>query len=172
MLTLVFVCATSLWQLQSAPPDVPKDHWAFPTVDALFKEGLLKGYPSGKQPPLKLDKSIKQDLKQAAKVLAGWKAEGLLVGYPDNHGHRRPASNYEIAVGVYAVWSNTKELMKDQKSPVDLRKWAHGQLPAMSKIVSVFEPELTKLGANPIQMIAALNDLNDSPLRQFHGERR
>ena len=169
---LNFATVVSAILFAQAPADVPKDQWAFPAVDALFKEGLLKGYPSGKQQPLKLDKSIKQDLKQAAKVLAGWKAESLLVGYPDNHGHRRPASNYELAVAVHAVWFNTKELMKDQKSPVELRKWAHGQLPTMSKIVSMFESELNKLGANPVEMIAVLNDLNDSPLRQFQGERR
>jgi len=30
---------------QGAPRDVPRDHWAFPAVDTLFRDGLLKGYP-------------------------------------------------------------------------------------------------------------------------------
>ncbi len=33
---------------QSAPPsDVPRDHWAFPAVENLYRLGILKGYPDG-----------------------------------------------------------------------------------------------------------------------------
>jgi hypothetical protein len=32
---------------RGAPADVPRDHWAFPAVDALFRAGLLRGYPDG-----------------------------------------------------------------------------------------------------------------------------
>ena len=155
-----------------APSDVPKEHWAFPAVDALFQEGLLKGYPPSNSAVLSLDKSIKQDLQKAAKVLTVWKAEGLLVGYPDHHGHRRPASNYELAVAVHAAWSNAQELMKGERSSDEQRNWIFGQLPTMAQLVSMFEPELAKLGANPMEMIAVINDLNDSPNRLFHGDRR
>ena len=34
-------------QQMGAPPDVPKGHWAYAAVDALFREGILKGYPDG-----------------------------------------------------------------------------------------------------------------------------
>ena len=30
---------------QYAPSDVPKTHWAYPAVNEMFREGLLKGYP-------------------------------------------------------------------------------------------------------------------------------
>jgi hypothetical protein len=32
---------------QSAPPDVPRDHWAHEAVDSLFRLGVLRGYPDG-----------------------------------------------------------------------------------------------------------------------------
>lgn len=32
---------------QGAPSDVPRNHWAFPAVDELFRAGILQGYPSG-----------------------------------------------------------------------------------------------------------------------------
>jgi len=32
---------------KGAPPDVPKDHWAYQAVDDLFRWGLLDGYPDG-----------------------------------------------------------------------------------------------------------------------------
>lgn len=39
------VLASVVAQDRGAPSDVPRDHWAFPAVDRMFREGLLKGYP-------------------------------------------------------------------------------------------------------------------------------
>jgi hypothetical protein len=47
-LAAVMVVAVAPAQVgRSAPPDVPRDHWAFPAVDELFRLGLLRGYPDG-----------------------------------------------------------------------------------------------------------------------------
>lgn len=32
---------------QSVPSDVPKNHWAYPAVENLYRAGILKGYPDG-----------------------------------------------------------------------------------------------------------------------------
>lgn len=171
MLTLVFVCATSLWQIQSAPPDVPKDHWAFPAVDTLFREGLLKGYPWEKQPALKLDKSIKRNLKQAAHIVLGqWRSEGLLVGYLDLK-HRQEPTNYDLAVAVHAAWTNAVNLLKDRLVLVEQHPAFNMILEDMVEMISMFDPELHKLGVNPNEMIAKINDLHLSRYRLFHGER-
>lgn len=43
---LALACASVM--AQSGPPtDVPKDHWAYPAVENLFRLGILKGYPDG-----------------------------------------------------------------------------------------------------------------------------
>ncbi|MGV3617751.1 MAG: S-layer homology domain-containing protein [Fimbriimonas sp.] len=45
-IALALGCASAM--AQSGPPsDVPKDHWAYPAVENLFRLGILKGYPDG-----------------------------------------------------------------------------------------------------------------------------
>ncbi|HEY0867840.1 MAG TPA: S-layer homology domain-containing protein [Fimbriimonas sp.] len=46
-LLLAASLACSAFAQNGAPPDVPRNHWAFDAVDTLFREGLLKGYPDG-----------------------------------------------------------------------------------------------------------------------------
>ncbi len=169
---LSLIAVATILQTQYAPADVPKDHWAFPAVDALFREGLLKGYPAGKQPALKLDKSIKQDLKQAEVLIMAWVEKGILVGYPNHHPRQwRDPSNYELAVATHAAWSHIQGLLKDGKASSEMRQEIQGQFPTMARMISMFEPELTKLGADPGQMIARVNDLYQSQYRLFHGDR-
>lgn len=169
---LSLIAVATILQTQGAPSDVPKNHWAFPAVDTLFREGLLKGYPAGKQPALKLDKTIKQDLKQAEVLVLSWMDKGILHEYLSH----RPRvnwnpSNYELAVGVHAAWFNAQGLLKDSKTSKELREEVLGQLQTMVKVISMFEPELTKLGADPEQMITKVNDLYQSQYRLFHGDR-
>lgn len=45
LLTAVIILASVVAQDRATPSDVPRDHWAFPAVDRMFREGLLKGYP-------------------------------------------------------------------------------------------------------------------------------
>jgi len=56
----------------------------------------------------------------AYKELARMKQEGLLVGYPDGlFRGGRPASRYELAVAVYAAWSNLKGVTDGLKTQID-----------------------------------------------------
>lgn len=157
-----------------APADVPKDHWAFPAVDALFKEGLLKGYPSGKLPPLKLDKSIKQDLKQSEKWLAVWAKKDIFdnsMGSCPLIGGRDP-SNYELAVATYATLLKVESLFTDRKTSGERRREILSEFPTMAMALSMFSAELTKLGGDANEMIGRLNELYESPNRLFLGDRR
>src|ERR1700709_2332234 len=56
----------------------------------------------------------------AYKDLLEMKANGLLVGYPDGlYRGGRPASRYELAVAVHAVWANLKAQQDGLKSQID-----------------------------------------------------
>ncbi len=146
-------------QGQSAPADVPKDHWAFPAVDALFREGLLKGYPSGKQPVLVLDKNAKKDRKKLKAWMSDWKVRGLLVGYPDDPYHIPPDNTYFWAVAVHAMWSNLTWDSDTNRRRTDPMPDSLSCFPRLAEAISMLEPELTKLGADVPQMIADLNRL-------------
>lgn len=47
LLGLLAMMATGASAQAGAPADVPRDHWAYPAVDALFRAGILHGYPDG-----------------------------------------------------------------------------------------------------------------------------
>lgn len=165
------IAAATILQTQSAPPDVPKDHWVFPAVDALFREGLLKGYPAEKQPALKLDRSIKRDLKQAEKWIQSWILAGfgaLSLCKPIT-GYREPTS-YEAAVIVHDTLANVESLLKNRQTPTEKRLGIRVHFPEVVKAISMFEPELIKLGGDVPDMMRRLNDLYDSPHCLFHGD--
>ncbi len=168
---LSLIAVATILQTQYAPADVPKDHWAFPAVDTLFREGLLKGYPAGKQPALKLDKSIKQDLEQAKVWVREWKAKGLLIGfYLDHYGRGRELSNYELAAATYHASMESMENLIIRSSE-ELSQNLFEELPNMAKAIAMFSGELVKLGADPEKMIAKVNDLYQSQYRLFYGDR-
>ena len=59
----------------------------------------------------------------AYEALAKMKAEGLLVGYPDGlYRGPRPASRYELAVAMHAVYTNLKNLIDGMQSQLDTLK--------------------------------------------------
>lgn len=56
-------------------------------------------------------------------ALARMKADGILVGYPDGMYHgTRPASRYELAVAINAVYTHLKGTMDGMQSQLDLLK--------------------------------------------------
>jgi len=167
------VAAFIIGAAQGLPPDVPKNHWAYPAVNKLFEEGLLKGYPARSQPKLILEKSAKFDLVQMQAWKDKWLAKGFAVEYPESP-YRRDygnASRYEFAVMVHAVWSGVKDILTKTDQASTLQAAALGEVGNLAQAISVFDYELTKLGANPKQMIARLNDLQDSGHKLFHGNR-
>jgi hypothetical protein len=159
-------------QAQFAPSDVPKNHWAYPAVDRLFQEGLLKGYPSGGQPTLVLDIDAKLDKSQFLLWKSQWESNGLLAGYSHWGGrHSDPGSKYEMAVIVHSSWANARGALESKepngKDPAAILKL----FPSLAKAISMLNPELTKLGVDTKQLIATLNDLQDSRHRLFVGNR-
>jgi hypothetical protein len=116
----------------------------------------------------------------AYKELQKMKQEGLLVGYPDGlFRGSRPASRYELAVAIHAVWSNLKGQIDSLNSQLsDLRakmdqaptkadldalrdsitalqnqtKANTDDIAALRKMVDEFSGELRRLGADVDQM--------------------
>ena len=116
----------------------------------------------------------------AYKELARMKAEGLLVGYPDGlFRGGRPASRYELAVAIHAVWANLKGITDGLKGQIDdIMKRIEGaptkadidnlraaidalqnqvkvnsdDIAGLRKLIDEFRGELQKLGADVDQM--------------------
>ncbi len=113
----------------------------------------------------------------AYKELLRMKTEGLLVGYPDGlFRGGRPASRYELAVAVHAVWQNLKGITDSLKSQIDdlnskmansasksdvdalrsqidaltadVNRIKSDDIPALRRMVDEFKAELTKMGAD------------------------
>jgi hypothetical protein len=150
---------------QAAPSDVPRKHWAYPAVDRLFREGLLKGYPTNRA-FYKLDKSIELDKKRIQEWTLRWANVGLL---PETY-HATPCghpydqdSPYVMATNVYYALQGAVE-----STP----KHAEAELPRLALAISMLRAELTKLGADPRALIAKLIDLRDGRNRQFIGSDR
>ncbi len=155
---------------QGAPSDVPKNHWAYPPVDRMFQEGLLQGYPSGLQPKLALDKSIKQDFKQAEKWFSRWVSLKIIALHHESMRYSE-RSNYEYAVAAHAVYASIRAAADGIESTTTL-EIGRKELPDLARAISMFHAELTKLGANPTEMIAKLNEIESSTNRLFVGNRR
>lgn len=155
-------------QAQFAPSDVPKDHWAFPAVNALFEEGLLRGYPAAGK-PLGLAAGVPMDLKEARSRLDRWVAEKLLVGYPSRHvpSSNREASRYELAVAVHALCSQLKAGITDVPWPV-----IEKELPHVAHIVSMFQKELVELGQNPVALVAELEQIRQKQVVPLELDRK
>jgi hypothetical protein len=126
----------------------------------------------------------------AYKELARMKAEGLLVGYPDGlFRGGRPASRYEMAVALHALWMKLKGMHDGLKSQIDellakietkadkadvdnlraavealqagLGKFKPEDIAAMRRMIDEFGAELKALGADVKEMKAKLADLDD-----------
>lgn len=148
----------TLSSVQFTPSDVPKNHWAYSAVNELFQNRLLDGYPS--ETALRLDRKLVYDEKAVMKDMTRWKQNGLLVGYPDGL-HRRPPSRYEYAVAVHAVYSNIRELAaKSHESPQAESQFTMNVVPELreiTRVISMLNWELDKLGADTHQMVLDLN---------------
>jgi hypothetical protein len=127
----------------------------------------------------------------AYEALAKMKAEGLLVGYPDGlYRGPRPASRYELAVAMHAVYTNLKNLidgmqtqldalkginpqdiqnLKDQvanlQSQIDAMKGWGDDIAALKKATAEFDTELKALGVDVEAMKKDLGDLADRVTR-------
>lgn len=149
-----------------APPDVPRKHWAFPAVDGLFKEGLLKGYPSELPTRLKLDKTAALTQEESERQLKRWLSMGLYSA----HGHyRRPPSRYELAVAVHLSWVNLTRIFGEAKSEPQTLDAFRKEIRPMVRAISAYNYELTKLGADAPAMIRTLNEVLHGPNRPFRG---
>jgi len=127
----------------------------------------------------------------AYEALARMKRDGLLVGYPDGlYRGARPASRYELAVAMHAVYTNLQgkidgmseqlknlgtvnpqdiQNLKDQiaalQSQVDSMKGWGDDIAALKKATEEFDRELRSLGVDVEQMKKDLGDLEDRVTR-------
>ncbi|RYG29252.1 hypothetical protein EON81_27035 [bacterium] len=150
----ILFAAMALTQTVYAPADVPKNHWAFPAVNAMFKDGVLRGYPIPAK-PMKLDSSAKFDADWAMTWANGMMKTGVLAFDPRGFGHARKISNYEFAVAVFAVSDGLRQRSVD---PALLRK-DRGLLPATVEAISRARLELVELELNPAAMVKSINEM-------------
>ncbi|RYG35721.1 hypothetical protein EON81_11885 [bacterium] len=155
MLVSALVFGQSVYgQTTFAPPDVPRNHWAFHAVDDLFKAGLLKGYPGKATPDLEYPK-VEFDRSWLEKTLKSWKENGLMVGYPEGH-RRYPSkeiSRYELAVMTHATYVNVNN---------HLAQWGSTGLPANTatevvRALAMVRKELVELNVGMEESLAELN---------------
>ncbi len=172
---IMAACFALTWmQSASAPIDVPRDHWAFPAVNELFQEGLLKGYPSGKLPPLKLDNSVKLDFVELERWARIWVKKKYFVidsGCTPLGGRRSP-SRYELAVVLHQVCFEVGRKLRQEKLTIEEQREILSDIPQLGQAISMLEHELTKLGGDVNNMFKQLNDLYYSPNRLFLGNNR
>jgi len=119
----------------------------------------------------------------AYEALARLKKDGLLVGYPDGlFRGPRPASRYELAVAIHAVYTNLRNVtdglqsqidalknnsdvqaLKDQiaalQSQVNALKGYGDDIANLKKLADTFQTELHELGVNVDQLKKDLGDL-------------
>jgi len=121
----------------------------------------------------------------AYEALKTMKADGLLVGYPDGMFRGpRPASRYELAVAMHAVYTNLKNRIDGIQSELDTSKSINPQdisnlvaavdqlksdvaamkdwgddIAALKRAASTFELELEQLGVDVEAMRHTLGDL-------------
>ena len=158
MSALAIIAAFLISPAQGAPIDVSKNHWAFPEVDRLFKEGLLKGYPSGESSSVKLDKTVTLNEKQTFALLKHWKEIGLQT--------RDTASRSEIGVVLYIVWYNLRARY-DRCETEKQRQAVRKEIPDLARAISAYNEALTQRGNDPQEMINSLNDILDRANRPF-----
>jgi polyhydroxyalkanoate synthesis regulator phasin len=119
----------------------------------------------------------------AYEALARLKKDGLLVGYPDGlFRGTRPASRYELAVAIHAVYTNLRNVtdglqsqidalknnsdlqaLKDQvaalQSQVNMLKGYGEDIANLKKLADTFQTELHALGVDVDQLKKDLGDL-------------
>jgi hypothetical protein len=127
----------------------------------------------------------------AYEALARMKRDGLLVGYPDGlYRGPRPASRYELAVAMHAVYTNLRNLidgldaqikalgqvnpqdiqnLKDQvaalQNEVNAMKGYGDDIAALKRATEQFDRELRSLGVDVEAMKKDLGDLADRVTR-------
>ncbi|RYG47796.1 hypothetical protein EON79_06345 [bacterium] len=146
-------------QTTFAPADVPRDHWAFPAVNEMFREGLLTGYPAAPTPELKLDP--KAEFEEA--WLVKWRGEmrtgGWLVGDPVGLGRtgNRPSSRYEFAIMVHATFVNMHSIAAQPGCSLETRRLFASKAKDMVKAIGMCRPELIELEVDVSKVMAQIN---------------
>ena len=97
-------------------------------------------------------------------MLPSWLGSGYIVKYT-------PPSSYEAVVVAHLTLVNAATMLMDDKTTTEQRIGILEELPRIAKMISMFESELIKLGADVPDMMRRLNDLRDSPNHLFHGDR-
>lgn len=159
---------------QSAPSDVPKNHWAYQAVDELFRNGLLDAYPTNMD--LVIDHSAIFDQKVLNDDINRWRQNGLLVGYPEGLGrgfYPDNRSSYEFAVATYnacaVVRENALHSRGSGQAMSQFRMNVVPEIPNIVKAISMLIPELERLGAKPHDMVVGLNRYWPKSMVTFRG---
>lgn len=148
---------------QFAPPDVPKSHWAYPAVNKLFEEGLLRGYPSVKPSESRPSPNVLKSDEMTV-LLKRWLEKDLikqafsLLNQSRGGFSLDQATTYQVAVLVHSGWENIcnggSQYFGEHREAVNA--------------IRTVEVALKQLGADPKSMINKLNRVYEQPSLKFH----
>lgn len=167
---------------QGAPSDVPKNHWAYPAVNQLFEEGLLKGYPAQGSKPLKLEK-IPWDAESAlGEIHRLEKKLGSLSLFVDPMGHMHRedwSSLYIQCIAAYHLGDRVRNLAnevsgktKAVSSVAQSRKDLENnltELEAIVRLIGMTQDGIRRLDGDPDKLVRDLEQLRFRYSAQFKG---
>ncbi|CAN5387709.1 hypothetical protein BH11ARM2_BH11ARM2_31680 [soil metagenome] len=88
----------------------------------------------------------------------GWKAYGLLVGYPESVRRTDSEPNrYELAVVIYAAWTQVNQIISDRQSSIKGVAYAISQAKDIARAIGMVRPELDYMNVGPEEMLQKLN---------------
>lgn len=126
LLAGLLVSSTAFSQA-GAPPDVPRNHWAFKAVDDLFRAGILHGYPDG---------DFRGDRPATRSELARVGAAQKLVAH-----RQTPTRKFATKKDVDALRAQISTL----RESVDEMKLQHDELEAIRAKLESLHEQLVRL---------------------------
>lgn len=163
MVIATLISIAQIGTAQFAPLDVPKAHWAYPAVNKLFEEGLLRGYSTTKMPQShpagkELDKGeLSILLKQWLEKNLIRNTYSLLVQGRGGFSLEQ-ATIYQSAVLVYCGWEN---ICIGGNIYIEEHQDA-------ANAIHTFKKALVQLGADPDIMLAKLSRIQNQSSLRFH----
>ncbi|RYG48635.1 hypothetical protein EON79_03875 [bacterium] len=157
---LALITALVFGQTVYAPPDVPRDHWAFRAVNEMFREGLLAGYPAAPWPDLKLPADTEYDAVWLQRTIKARYSVGMGDDPSSNPAHRSKIqpNRYEMALAVHSAFEGVSRVVTDGR--FNHRQNREFIAPFLNDIVrgmAMLKPELAELGVDVEKSFAAFN---------------
>jgi hypothetical protein len=132
--------------------DVPLDHWAYSSVEALRQAHILVGYPnatySGAWPLVDDWEYQAWDTVEKA---------GIVLAYPDSIASRPVITRQQFAIGIAhllplinADSTKKRNQLASQNKLFNILQQRQDALDSLKALIDEFTPELEQMGLNPV----------------------